>query len=225
MNPEGTDGDGRGPMRRPVLAALALTWLVSCSPSTRKLDEASLYEGPQFKLKIVRYYENLPFHFVGEVFSVQCGSARTASSPAHSRQEPGWVTLAAGAAIGSKSAAELVERQRSHFRQIDDQTLVWIGSGLQVSFDACGEIRSWYPWDLPNELIHPAEKPPYCKPTGTVDCRKDDFAGDREARFDEILVKPEGTLSFIIRSQALKSDRGVRVASTDHGRTWKIEPL
>ncbi len=90
-------------------------WLLSCSPSTRKLDEAIVYEGPQFELKVVRYYENLPFHFVGEVFSVQCGSARTAGSPGHRRQDPGWVTLAAGAAIGSKSAAELVERERASF--------------------------------------------------------------------------------------------------------------
>jgi len=212
-------------MRRRGLAAVASLWLVACSASTKKLDEAILYEGPQFKLKVVRYYENLPFHFVGEVFSVQCGSAHTAGSPGHSRQDPGWVSLAAGAAIGSKSAAELVERERRHFRSIDDQTLVWIGSGVQVSFDACGEIRSWYPWELPSELIEPAEKPPYCKPAGTVDCRKDDFLGDREASFEEIVVKPDGTVSFVVRSKALESERGVRVASTDRGRTWQIEPL
>jgi len=212
-------------MRRLGLAALALAWLVACSASTKKLDEAILYDGPQFKLKVVRYYENYPFHFVGEVFRVQCGSAGPASSPGHTTQDPGWVTLAGGAALGSKSAAELVERERGHFRRIDDQTLVWIGSGLQISFDACGEIRSWYPWDLPSELIEPAEKPPYCKPTGTVDCRKDDFLGDREASFDEIVVKPGGTVSFLVRSKALASERGVRVASTDRGRTWKIEPL
>ena len=212
-------------MRRRGLAAVALAWLVACSASTEKLDEAILYEGPQFKLKLVRYYESLPFHFVGEVFRVQCGSARTASSAGHTTQDPGWVTLAGGAALGSKSAAELVERERAHFRRIDDQTLVWIGSGLQVSFDACGEIRSWYPWELPSELIEPAEKPTYCKPTGTIDCRKDDFLGDREAGFDEIVVKPDGSVSFRVRSKALASERGVRVASTDRGRTWQIEPL
>ena len=212
-------------MRRRDLAAVSLAWLVACSASTKKLDEAILYEGPQFKLKVVRYYENLPFHFVGQVFSVQCGSARTASSPGHTTQDPGWVTLAAGAALGSKSAAELLERERLHFRPIDDQTLVWIGSGIQVSFDACGEIRSWYPWYLPSELIVPAEKPPYCKPTGSVDCRKDDFLGAREASFDEIVVTPDGTVSFLVHSKAFKSERGVRVASADRGRTWQVEPL
>jgi hypothetical protein len=213
-------------MRRAGLAVLGLAWLLACGASTRKLDEASLYEGPQFKLKVARYYQNLPFHFVGEVFSVQCGSAGTAGSPGHTTQDPGWVTLAAGAALGSRSAAELVERERAHFRGVDDATLVWIGSGLQVSFDACGEIRSWYPWELPSELIDPAEKPPYCKPTGNVDCRKDDFEGDRAARFDEIRVAPaEGTLSFVARSSALKNARGVRVTSADRGRTWKAEPL
>ena len=213
-------------MRRAGLAVLSVGWLISCGQSTHKLDEAILYEGPQFKLKVVRYYESLPFHFVGEVYSVQCGSAGTADSSGHTTQDPGWVTLASGAAIGSKSAAELIERERSHFRPIDDVTLVWLGAGLQVSFDACGEIRSWYPWELPSELIDPAEKPPYCKPTGNVDCSKDDFLGDREARFDEILVEPAaGTVSFVVRSKALKSGSGVRVTSADRGRTWTIEPL
>ena len=212
-------------MRRAGLAALVLVWLIACGTSTKRLDEASLYKGPQFELKVVRYFENYPFHFVGEVFRVQCGSARTAGSPGHATQDPGWVTLAAGTAIGSKSAAELVERERTHFRKIDDQTLIWIGSGLKVSFDACGSIQSWYPWDLPSELIEPAEKSPYCKPAGTVDCRQDDFAGDREARFDEILVEPAGTVSFLVRSKGLKSERGVRVTSADRGRTWKAEPL
>jgi hypothetical protein len=207
------------------LAAAALAWLLACSASTRKLDEAILYAGPGFTLKVVRYYEDYPFHFVGQVFSVQCGSARTASSPGHTTQEPGWVTHAAGAALGSKSAAELIERERGHFRRIDDQTLVWIDTGVQVSFDACGEIRSWYPWDLPSDLIAPAEKPPYCKPTGTVDCRKEDFAGDRGASFDEIVVEPDGSVSFRVRSRALLRERGVRVASTDRGRTWQVESL
>ena len=213
-------------MRRAGLAFLILGSLLSCGTSSHKLDEAVLYEGPQFKLKVVRYYENLPFHFVGEVYRVQCSSAATADSRGHTTQDPGWVTLAAGAALGSKSAAELVERERSHLRRIDDVTLVWIGSGLLVSFDACAEIRRWYPWELPSELIDPAEKPPYCKPAGNVDCSKDDFLGDREARFDEILVEPvAGTVSFVVRSAALKNGRGVRVTSADRGRTWTVEPL
>jgi len=205
--------------------AFALAWLVACSASTRKLDEAVVYAGPQFELKLVRYHQNLPFHYVGEVFSVQCGSARTAGSPGHTTQEPGWVTLAAGGAIGSQSAAELVERERSHLRVIDDQTLVWIGTGVQVSFDACGRFESWYPWSLPSEWIDPAEKPPYCAPTGSVDCRSQDFEGDREARFEELFVGPEGRVSFIVRSKALLSERGARVESADHGRTWHVEPL
>jgi hypothetical protein len=213
-------------MRRAGPAALVLGWLLACGTSTRKLDEAILYQGPQFALKLVRYYEEYPFHFVGEVYSVQCGSARTAASPGHTTQEPGFVTLAAGAALGSKSAAELIERERGYFHPIDDATLVWSDSILQVSFDACGEIRKWFPWDLPSELIEPAEKPAYCKPTGNVDCSKDDFSGDREARFEEIRVDPAaGTVSFIVRSAALKSERGVRVTSADRGRTWNIEPL
>jgi len=212
---------------RAGLAGLALAWLLACGTSTSKLDEAVLYEGPQFTLKVARYHESYPFHFVGEVYSVQCSSPRTAASPGHTTQDPGWVTLAAGAALGSKSAAELVPRERGHFRSIDDATLVWIDPGLRVSFDACGEIRSWYPWDLPIELIVPAAgKPPYCKPMGNLDCRREDFAGEREARFEDVRVEPAaGAVSFVVRSSALANERGVRVLSADRGRTWNIEPL
>ena len=36
-------------------AAIAGTFLTACEPSTKKLDEAIFYEGPRFKLKLVRY--------------------------------------------------------------------------------------------------------------------------------------------------------------------------
>ena len=42
--------------------------------------------------KLVRYYENLPLHYTGEVFRVQCASVHTADSPAHRTQEAGWVS-------------------------------------------------------------------------------------------------------------------------------------
>jgi hypothetical protein len=38
--------------------------LVACGASTRKLDEAMLFQGPRFELKVVRYHERLPLHYV-----------------------------------------------------------------------------------------------------------------------------------------------------------------
>lgn len=195
--------------------------LFACSPSTRKLDEAPIYDGPLFRLKLVRYFENLPLHYTGEVFRVQCASAQTQNSPAHKTQDAGWVSLGNGGAIGSKSAAELAERERSHYLVINDHTLVWIGNGVNVSFNACGSFRGWYPTALPENLIVPAEKPSYCKPKGNVDCRHFDFQGEREPRFEEIQASADGRISFVMRSRALRDSKSVRVQSEDFGKTWK----
>jgi hypothetical protein len=44
------------------LYLLLLAVLASCGSGTRKLDEAVFYDGPGFKLKLTRYYENIPLH-------------------------------------------------------------------------------------------------------------------------------------------------------------------
>lgn len=199
--------------------------MLACSPTTRRLDEATIYEGPQFRIKLVRYFEDLPFHYTGEAFTVQCSSARTVNSPATKTQDTGSVTIGNGGAIGSKSAAELAERERRKYIIIDDQTLVWIGNGVNVSFDACGQFRGWYPTALPDELIELTEKPEWCAPRGKADCRHYDFLGDREPRFDEIRVTRAGTISFVVRSKAFRSRKAVSVQSTDFGRTWNATPL
>ena len=201
---------------------LAFVFLFACSPSTRKLDEAMIYEGPQMRLKLVRYFEDLPFHYTGEVFCVQCSSRQTRNSQAHKTQDAGWVSLGNGGAIGSNSAAELAGRERRKYLVVNDQTLVWIGNGVNVSFDACGSFRGWYPTSLPEDLIVPAKKPDYCKPQGKMDCRQYDFLGERESRFEEIRVTSQGSISFIVRSKAIRNSKSVRVQSSDFGKTWQI---
>ncbi|MGH7628710.1 MAG: hypothetical protein ACREOF_04860 [Gemmatimonadales bacterium] len=205
-----------------VVAALALT---ACGSRTRKLDQVVFHEGPQFKLKLARYHENLPMHYVGEVFRVQCASARTADAPAHRMQDAGWVTLGNGGAIGSANAAQVAERERGNYRIIDERTLAWLGTGVSVSFDACGEFRGWYPTLLPADMIDPVEKPEYCAPRGTADCRHYDFLGDRAPAFEQLEVRPDGRISFVARSKSIRPGGAVRVESPDSGRTWAVTPL
>lgn len=209
----------------PGFIALTLASLLGCDSGPRKLDEAMIYEGPQFRLKLVRYFENLPLHYRGEVFRVKCASARTAAFPSNSTQDAGWVTLGNGGANGTKSAAKLAERERHNYTVVDAQTVVWTGNGLSVSFDACGEFRSWYPTSLPAALIDPADKPDYCAPRGSADCRHYDFLGDREPRFEEIRVSSKGDIVFVVRSKAFRSGNPLRISSLDFGQTWKAEPL
>ena len=210
-------------MRPPAQLLLLAFLLASCGGPTRKLDEAVFYDGPQFKLKLTRYYENIPLHYTGEVYRVQCGSAATAGSPAHKTQDAGWVTTGNGGAIGSRSAAELVPQVRKGYQVIDETTLVWTGNGFEISYDACGQFRSWYPSNLPAEMIDPVEKPEWCAPAGTADCRNYDFFGDRAPRFEQIEVRPDGQVSFVARSPALRPTGAVRVESADSGRTWAVQ--
>lgn len=204
---------------------MAGIFLASCGRTPGKLDEAIFYDGLHFRLKLARYYENLPLHYTGEVFRVQCSSAQTASSPGHKTLDPGWVMLGNGGAIGSKSAAEIVAREQHKYLVLDEQILVWIGNGLNVSFDGCGSFRGWYPTSLPAELIDPVEKPSYCAPKGTADCRNYDFLGDREPHFDDIHASAQGHVSFEVRSKAFKGGRVIRVQSLDFGRIWTFSVM
>jgi hypothetical protein len=203
-------------------AALLLAGLAGCSPGTSRLDEAPIHVGAQFQIKLVRYYENLPLHYTGEVFRVQCASENTRGSPGHKTQDAGWVTLSGGGAIGSNSAAELAARERTRLIVFDDRALAWVGSGVSVSFDACGTVRSWYPTSLPQELIVPAPKPDFCAQE-KVDCRHFDFVGHREPRFEPVQATPDGHVSFVVRSKAFRRAEALRVQSDDFGQSWRVE--
>ena len=183
------------------------------------------YEGPQFRLKLVRYFEDLRFHYTGEVFRVQRSSQETRNWPAHQTQDAGWRSLGSGGAIGSKSAGELVERERRNFLVMNDHTLVWTGIGLNVSFNSCGSFQSWDPTSLPEDWIVPAKRPDYCKPRGTVDCSHQDFQDERKPRFEEIRVTSQGSILFIVRSKAIRNGKSVRVQSSDFGKTWQAALL
>jgi hypothetical protein len=197
--------------------------LYMCTPATRKLDEVVFYDGPQFKLKLVRYYENLPADSVGETFAVQCASSETASSPAGKTQDAGWRTLGSGGAENSKSAPELATRERENYMVIDEKTLVWTGTVFNITFDACGHFAVWDPTTLPRDDIDSVPKPSYCAPQGSTDCRYYDFMGDRHPRFDDIRITPTGTISFVAHSKSFKPEGVVRVESRDHGRTWQLK--
>jgi len=201
------------------IVVLPVLLLVACEVSKERLDEVVFYDGPRFRLKLVRYYENYPLHFSGEVFRIQCSSERTWNSGTE-MQDPGWVMINQGAAIGSKSAKEVAEHEQQNYHVLGEEILVWTGNGVNVSFDACGKFQAWYPFDLPVELIVPMEKPDYCAPKGKADCRNFDFQGDRAPKFEAIWAEAQGAISFLVRSKAFRDNRAVRVRSSDYGKTW-----
>ena len=207
---------------RIVLGALLCA---SCTNSLSRLDEEVFYKGPTFSLKLVRYYENLPLHYTGEIFVVSCSSPATATSPAHQTQDHGWVQVGRGGAIGSKTAHDMVLRERSRYLIINDQILAVPGTVLRVSFNACGSFTQWDPITLPADLIASVEKPDFCKPKGLGDCRYYDFQDDRTPRYDDITSDSAGVLTFTVQAKAFKDGRRLKVTTLDYGRTWSIQSL
>lgn len=205
-----------------MLALVVVALLAGCRPSMRRLDEALIHGGPKLRLKVVRYYENLPFHFSGEIGVVQCASSATRGIEAGRTNDSGWVPLGRVRALGSGSACELLPLARADYLVGHDRTLVWKGTVLQVSFDGCSAFATWDPTTLPQERIDPVEKPDYCAPKGSGDCRYYDFQGDRAPRYSEIRVTPGGTIDFRVASRSFTPAQTLRVTSEDSGATWRI---
>ena len=57
---------------------LFLFTLLACGEPNQRLDEYEFFQGPQFRLKVVRYYRNIPFNYLGEYAVVMCQSENTA---------------------------------------------------------------------------------------------------------------------------------------------------
>jgi hypothetical protein len=205
-----------------LVAALAL--LSGCGWGVRRLDEHVFHDGPGYRLKVVRYYESLPLHYSGEIYSVQCQSPATRDLEAQPTQDAGWRTLERGGAIGTKQAAELLPRLEGRYLPIDEARLVWLSRLFQVTFDGCGSFASWDPTALPPEQIDPIEKPDHCAPRGTADCRTLDFDGDRAPRYEAVDVGKDGRIRFVARTPAFRRAAALRVTSSDFGRTWEVEP-
>jgi hypothetical protein len=207
----------------PVLLLMAAG--AACGPRLRRLDDAPIHTSPTLRLRLVRYYENLPLHYTGEIYVVQCASDATRDAPAGATSDAGWVALGRGGAIGSERAADLVASQRERYHVLGARLLVWTGTVLKVSFDGCGSFATWDPTTLGADAILPAPKPDFCAPVGAGDCRYMDFEGDRAPRYEEIVATEGGAITFRISSKAFRRAAALRVSSEDGGTTWTVAEI
>jgi len=206
-----------------IMALCAL--LAACGNPNQRLDEYVFYDGPQFKLKVVRYYRNIPFNQLGEHAVVMCQSENTMKSPAHERQDAGWRMLGAADALDSKNAEEAALRLKDAYSVIDDRTLIAKTNVFNISFDACGHFINWDPGRLPQDLINPVEKPDSCAPNGPADCRYYDFEGDRAPRYEQIHVADKGQVSFTASSPTFKDVELLRIQTRNNGAVWHVETV
>jgi len=196
--------------------------LIACGNPNQRLDEHVFYDGPQFRLKVVRYYRNIPFNQLGEHAVVMCQSENTREFPAHEQQDAGWRMLGARDAQGSKDATEAALRVKDDYEVLDDYTLTGKMNVFNISFDACGHFINWDPGRLPQAMINPVEKPDSCAPNGPADCRYYDFEGDRAPRYEQIRAAGKGQVSFTASSATFKGVELLRVHTRNNGAVWHV---
>ena len=209
----------------PICIITLCVLLVACGEPNQRLDEYVFYDGPQFRLKVVRYYRNIPFNQLGEHAVVMCQSENTTKFPAYEQQDAGWRTLGAGSGQGSEDAREAALRVKDDYEVFDDHTLIAKTTVFNISFDACGHFINWEPGRLPQAMINQVEKPDSCAPNGPADCRHYDFAADRAPQYEQISIATKGQVGFTARSKTFKDVESLRVQTRNNGAVWHVETV
>ena len=208
---------------RPVSIMSLCVLLIACGNPNQRLDEYTFYDGPQLRLKVVRFYRNIPFDKLGEHAVVMCQSENTSEFPAQDPQDAGWRMLGSADVQGSDSAKEAAIRVRDDYEVYHDHTLIGKMKVFNISFDACGHFINWDPGRLPQVMINPLEKPDSCAPNGPADCRHYDFEGDRTPRYEQIRVAGKGQVSFTASSPTFRDVEFLRVQTRNNGAVWHVE--
>lgn len=204
----------------PLLVSLLLS---GCGNPNQRLDEYVFYEGPHIQLKVVRYYRNIPFNYLGEQAVVMCRSENTAHIQADDPQDAGWRILGAGSGHESKTARQAAAAVSPDYEIRGKDILISKQTVLNVSFDACGHFINWDPGRLPEAMIDRVEKPDSCAPDGPADCRYLDFEGDRAPRYEQIRVTGTDKVSFTVRSSAFRGIESLRVRSGNNSAIWHVQ--
>jgi hypothetical protein len=197
--------------------------LAACGDPNQRLDEAVFYDGPRFKLKVVRFYRNIPFNYLGEYAVVMCRSETTGDYAGQGERDAGWRVLGEADARGSKDAWEVARGLQDDYLVFDEHTLIAGINAFNISFDACGHFISWDPARLPPAMIAAVQKPDDCAPEGPLDCRYVDFQGERKPRYDRISVAGTGQVEFRVRSAAFRGVQSLHVHTRNNGAVWHVE--
>lgn len=197
--------------------------LLACGNPNQRLDEYVFYDGPQFRLKVVRFYRNIPFDKLGEHAVVMCQSENTAEFPAPDPEDAGWRILGSEDVQGSNTAKEAALGVKDDYEVLDDHTLIGKMKVFNISFDACGHFVNWDPSRLPQAMLNPREKPDSCAPNGPADCRYYDFEDDRTPHYEQIRVAGKGRVSFTVSSPTFRGVERLGVQTRNNGDVWHVE--
>jgi hypothetical protein len=237
-------------MKKRIIFFLALTIVLiavgygyrTFTVRREKLGEISFYKDADLELKIVLIHVNLPFHYVGNSYSVACQSRNTKASEINDNAEleydlieNGWNRTPSaylGNGIGNNKNLllhSLADEARKLYLVKDKMTLVILASPyVSISFDGCHAFRSWSLKDnIPANLI--VESTPEfekCLEANkqyqiTRDCSDVKFSGKGQPVFQDIVANDNGNAVFKVTSSAFKDSKTVSVETKDFGKTWQ----
>jgi len=132
-----------------VRRALTLLLLGAMGCGTFRAGEATIAQSKAIRVRLVRYYENVPFDYTGYKYDIECvaPSARTRLG-----------TSTEFANYNDNSPRRLAERLRRRVTITDDDVAIWVEQGsIAFAFDGCSKVTSWWPprdaFDVPVETI------------------------------------------------------------------------
>lgn len=225
------------------------------SCASHRIDERVFYQGRGLELKVVTAFENLPLHFTGNVYRVQCRSTKTANFAPTKFSDPGWqsyVPLYNGfQALGYRSDSKhdierLVEVARVGYHITDELTLmVESGTGVAVSFGGCASFAVWN-YDLVDESLLIETSPEFEKCQANLQesqqwphiqqlikrhgsiaraCQYSKFEGVNKPHFGNFSASQTGAARFEISSSAFLAHPNYSVSTADFGKNWVLAPL
>jgi hypothetical protein len=234
-----------------VFLIVALIGHRACS--SRVLDEMIFYEGSGLKLKVVTVYENVPLHFTGNTFRIQCQSDKTKAFVATQYSEKGWqhyLPIYVGfenlgyTSESEMSVDELARVAREGYRVTDHETLiVQTGNGLFITWNGCLSFRDWNFNELPRDLLIEST-PEYeeCRKkteanlewphvqkrietygSAEAACQIAKFQGAGRPTISQLEATSDGAASATISSSAFKKSADGQIRTLDFGKTWRFE--
>lgn len=213
-----------------------------------KLGELSFYKDANMELKVVLIHANLPFHYVGNSYSVACQSQNTKISSNDDyewkfyRIEKGWNMIPQahlGNGLGNDKnllLKSLAEEAKKLYLVRDKNTLVVLAnSNVHVSFDGCRTFNSLVLKDtIPQDLLVEAtpefekcteqqKKDKEMRLTSYGDCSDLKLTGNGQPVFQDVVANDNGHASFKVTSSAFKDNKTLSIGTKDFGKTWQAE--
>jgi hypothetical protein len=198
------------------------------------LGEVTFYKDKDLELKVVKIFENLPLHYVGNHWSVACKSVKTATKPEWKFDliEAGWnrapySTYLIDSGRNDDSIEAVAAAAKKAYYREKDVFIILSGTGIHFSFDLCYSFVGWDALqNFPKEIeVSPTPEYEKClKQTGLKNpqtCDYFNFAQANQPTFDEIVAE-NGKISFRMTAKALKAP--LKITSQDFGKTWQVNP-